>query len=397
MDIPTIMRGVARFARLAGVLLLGTAAAVAAEDDAVEAGRAILIDAQNGTVLYAKAPDATFAPGNAAKLMTLAVVFAGIDHNYAADETLYRVSEHAWRRGGAPSRNTTMFLQLNSDVAVGDLLRGVATVQANDASIALAEGFAGSEENFTQQMNALAAEIGLRDTRFVNATGLPAPGQATTVRDIARLVRHLVMQHGERYPLFNEAEITWSGIRQVNKNPYRTALPGVDGLATAFSDDGGHISIVSAVRDGRRLIGVLADLPSPEARDRATRDLMNLGFTGFVERQLFDSGETVTTARVFGGATSHVALVTPGPVRVALPRDSDGRITARVVYTGPLTAPVRKGAIVARLLIRRDGVAVHDLPLEAGDDVAEGGLVRRATDGVRELAVSTVLSLIPGF
>jgi D-alanyl-D-alanine carboxypeptidase (penicillin-binding protein 5/6) len=365
-----------------------------AAEEPVEASRAIMVDTGNGNVLHAVAPDATFPPGNLAKLMTMAVIFEAIAENRISGQTPYKVSERAWRTGGAPSRNTTMFAKLGSSIAVWDLLRGTAIVQANDAAIVLAEGFSVSEDNFVLLMNAMADRIGLKDTRYANATGLPAPGQTTTARDTARLVRHLIDRYPEFYKLFSESEINWSDIFQRNKNPYLGSPAGTDGGTVGFVDGFGHIAVASSVRNGRRLVAVLGGLPNPDARDQAMRELLELGFTGFVERELFASGAPITEARVFGGKDTHVTLVAPESVRIAVPREAVGKIVAKVSYDGPLRAPLRRGAAIATLRVWRDGQLQREVPLQAAEDIDLGGLVRRASDGVRELAIGAVRSFM---
>ncbi len=375
-----------------------------AADDKDAPTRAILVDTSNGNVLHAVSPDAIFPPGNLAKLMTMAVIADAITENRISRQTPYRVSERAWRTGGAPSRNTTMFAKLGSIIAVGDLLLGMAVVQANDAAIVLAEGFAGSEDNFVLSMNAYADRIGLRDTRYGNASGLPGPPAQTTARDTARLMRHLIERYPDFYKMFAANEVNWSDIFQLNKNPYLANPAGTDGGTTGFAEGFGHTSVVSTMRDGRRLIAVLGGMPTIDARDKATRDLLELGFTGFVERQLFAAGTPIVRVRVFGGRETHVPLVATDSIRISVPRAVEGKIVAKVEYEGPLQAPLGRGDRVAMLRIWRDGQLQREVPLQAGEDVAKGGLMRRASDGVRELTMETVRSvastafrtLIPG-
>jgi D-alanyl-D-alanine carboxypeptidase (penicillin-binding protein 5/6) len=369
---------------------------VCAAEEKVEPTRAILVDASNGNVLHAVAPDATFPPGNLAKLMTLAVIGDAVGASRISGQTPYLVSERAWRTGGAPSRNTTMFAKLKSYVSVNDLMRGMAVVQANDAAIVLAEGFAGSEDNFVLQMNAYADRIGLKDTRYVNATGLPAPNQTTTARDTVRLLRHLIEKQPDIYKLLSAESIDWSDIFQRNKNPYLSDPKGTDGGFVGAAQDFGHFSALSTVRDGRRLIAMVGGLPNADSRDTVTRQLLELGFNGFIERQIFAGDAPITTVRVFGGEATHVALYAPDAIKIAVPRAVEGKVVARVVYDGPLTAPLRQGETVATLRVWRDGQLQREVPLHTREDIPVGGLVRRATDSVRELAISAFRSLVPG-
>lgn len=379
-----------RFRRITAVLCAILMAAHAHAEQDEDNSRAILLDAFTGNVLYAKAPDAAFPPGNIAKLMTMAILFDAISTSKISGQTPYTVSEYAWRTGGAPSRRTTMFARIGETIPVMDLLRGAATVQGNDACIILAEGFSGSEPNFVQVMNARADEIGLQDTRFSNATGLPSPGQMTTVRDAAKLARHIIDQYGDLYPLFREEAINWSNIYQRNKNPYLGNIEGVDGMTTGFLEETGHMAVATAQREERRFIAVVAGMESAAARDRMVRELLELGFTGFIERELFLPGQTVAEVRVHGGAQSYVALTALEPVRIALPRDGPGAVVARVIYDGPLIAPLAKGQVVARLQLSRDGQIQRELPLVTVSAVASGGLMARARDGALELAREAV-------
>jgi len=277
--------------------------------------------------------------------------------------------DQAWRDGGAASGGSTMFAELNSKVKVSDLLRSVIIQSGNDAAIALAEGLGGTEAQFASMMNKLAKEIGLTNSHFVNATGLPDPNQYSTARDLATVARFLIAQFPEYYPMFSEPEFTWNKIRQQNRNPLLTMDIGADGLKNGNIDESGFGLVGSAVQNGQRLIVVVNGIKT--ARDRATeaRKLLEWGFRAFEKRQLFAAGETVGEASVYGGEKGRVGLRSKSTVSLLLPRGSTERLAARIIYRGPLTVPVQEGAEVARLVVTRGDIKTLDLPLYAAESV----------------------------
>src|SRR5690606_30627675 len=257
---------------LAAACAFAALPALAFESDARQA---ILIDSTNDSVLYVKDGDTAFPPASLAKLMTLAVTFDSIKRGWLAPSAPFVMSEHAWRTGGAPARTTTMFARVKSEVSVHDLIRGVTIVIANDGAIALAEGIAQSEEKFAARMNTMARELGMASSHFVNATGFPAEGQETTVRDLGRLAQHIVTAHPDLYPVFSEPEMTFGGIRQLNRNPIIAHYPGADGMMIGSVEGQGHMIVASAERDGKRLIAVLTGLSDEKMRVRATSALLD--------------------------------------------------------------------------------------------------------------------------
>ncbi|MHC2089354.1 D-alanyl-D-alanine carboxypeptidase family protein [Methylobacterium sp. WCS2018Hpa-22] len=348
------------------------------------APHAILIDADSGSVLFEKAADELFSPASMAKLMTTEIVFNEIRQGRLSMDSEFQITEDAWRRGGAGGGGSSMFAQLNSRIKLSDLLRGLIVQSGNDAAIAIGEGIAGSEENFGRMMTARAKEIGLTRSTFRNATGYSAPDQKVTARDLAKLAIHLIDTYPDLYKIFAEREFTWNKIKQQNRNPLLTLDIGADGLKTGYLEESGYGLTGSAVQNGQRLIMVVSGLKT--ARDRAaeSRKLVEWGFRAFEPRQIFASGETVADASVFGGAQGSVPLVAKKPVRVLLPRGNGDRISARVVYQGPLTAPVEQGKEVGRLRITRGDTQALDLPVYAGEDVPAGTIPQRALDGAWE-------------
>jgi D-alanyl-D-alanine carboxypeptidase (penicillin-binding protein 5/6) len=385
--------GLNRILAGAGVLLLALGAGMlpaAAQSFQTQAPHAILIDAESGTVLFEKAADEPFAPASMAKLMTVEILFHELEQGRITMDTEFVISENAWRKGGAKADGSSMFAPLNSKIKVSDLLRGIVVQSGNDAAIAVAEGIAGTEDNFARMMNDRAKEIGLTKSVFRNATGYSHPEQKVTARELSKLAIYLIQTYPELYKIFSEKEFTWNKIRQQNRNPLLADFPGADGLKTGFLDESGYGLTGSAVQNNQRLILVMSGLKT--ARDRAaeSRKLLDFGFRAFEARQLFAEGDTVGEAQVFGGDRRDVSLVSPKPIRVLMPRGSGDKLAARVVYTGPLRAPVQKGAQVARLQVMRGDIQALDVPLYAGDDVAVGTMSQRAWDGLLEFGTGWV-------
>lgn len=360
------------------------------------AKQAFLMDAETGAVLYAKNADDLMVPASMAKIMTVEVIAEEIRRGRITDETEFVISEDAWRRGGAPSRGSTMFAELGSAIQLWDLLRGIIIHSGNDAAIAAAETIAGSEGAFGRMMTQRARELGLNRSFFTNATGFHDPDQVTTARELALLTRHFIDTSPEIYALYGEEEFTWNNIRQRNRNPLLTMGIGADGVKTGFVSESGYGLVGSAVQLDQRLILVVNGLDS--ARDRAieSRRLLEWGFRAFEPRQLFEAGEIVGHARVFGGEANYVTLVARTPVRVLLPRGTDERLSARIVYRGPLQVPVREGDEVGVLRVMRgDGIAL-EAPLFAAEDIGQGTLTQRALDALWELGSGAVRRAIFG-
>lgn len=373
-----------------GLLAAALAAPAFAQGFDTDARQAILIDSTNDAVLFTKEPDAPFAPASLAKLMTLAVTFDEIKRGFLTPTAPLKISEYAWRTGGAPARTTTMFARVGSEVSVKDLIRGTAIVVANDGAIALAEGIAGSEEKFAERMNAMAKEMGLTSSVFVNSSGLPAPGAKTTVRDLGKIAQWIVTRHPDLYTVFSEPEIDFGGVRQLNRNPLIGHYDGTDGMLIGSIAGEGHMIVASAVRDGKRLIAVLNGLADDKVRLRATSAMLDWGFTGYIDRDLFTKGATVANAQVFGGTQGTVRLVAQQNVTLPVPKDGNSRIIARVVYRGPITAPVSKGDRIGVLRIWRDNLLQREVPLIADENIEEGSLVQRAFDAGYELVAGAL-------
>jgi serine-type D-Ala-D-Ala carboxypeptidase (penicillin-binding protein 5/6) len=335
-------------------------------------------------VLFEKGADDLVAPASMVKVMTAAVLFEEIKQGRLKLSDEFPISENAWRRGGAPSGGSAMFAALNSRVRIEDLIQGLVVQSGNDAAIAIAEGIAGNEANFAGLMNKRAREIGLAKSTFMNASGLPDDLQRVTARELARLAKHVIDTYPDLYAYFGKPEFTWNKIRQSNRNPLIAMGLGADGLKTGYISDSGFSLVGSAVQNGQRLIVVVTGLKTAKDREQEARKILEFGYRAFESRDLFAANAVIGEAKVYGGAVGSVPLVSKVPVKVLLPRGTTDKLTARIVYNGPLIPPVDAGAEVARLRVTRGTTQALDLPLYAAEDVRQGGLVRRALDAAVE-------------
>lgn len=384
-------RKVFAFFGLVAALLVGPATTSArAEGFQTSAPFAILIDADTQTVLFEKAADNFVTPASTVKILTAELVFHELAEGRLKLDDEFPVSEYAWRTGGAPAGGSAMFLQLNSRVRVEDLLRGLVIDSGNDAAITLAEGVGGSEDAFVSRMNKRAAELGLTKSVFGNPWGKAGPDQKVTPREMVRLAAFVIKTYPEYYKYFGEKEFTWNKIHQMNRNPLLTMSIGADGLKTGNIDDSGYGIVGSAVSDGRRLIVAIYGAKSAKERAEEARKLLQWGFRNFEEKLLFKAGEPIGDAQVYGGTQTRVPLVAKGDVKVLLPRGSNERLTGKIVYQGPLIAPVEAGATVARIEVRRGNSVVLEQKLETSETVEQGSLPRRAFDAAWEYAAGAI-------
>lgn len=374
------------FGLMAGLLCAATSG-YAQQGPSIAAPQAILVDFDSGTVLFEKAADTQNFPASLAKLMTMAVVFREVAEGRLSPDAELKVSEYAWRRGGAPSGGATMFAALNSSIKISDLMRGAIIPSGNDAAIILAEGIAGNELAFSVKMNDEAKRLGLESSSFHNPNGLSDPDQKTTARDLARLAAHIIREYPDLYKIYSEPDFTWSKIRQNNRNPLLGMSLGADGFMTGYLKESGFNLVGSAVQDGQRLIVVIMGAKTDKERAEDARKLLEWGFRSFESRLLFGQDQTVGEATLYGGMKGSVPLVGTGPIKVLVPRSGDERISARIRYEGPIVAPVEKGAKVARLEVSRGDQVALEVPLYASDTVEAGPLWRRALDGAYELMV----------
>ncbi|THD43718.1 MAG: D-alanyl-D-alanine carboxypeptidase [Bradyrhizobium sp.] len=361
-------------------------AAIGAENFQSAAPEALLIDYDSGATLYEKSADAPFPPAALVKLLTAEIVFNEIKAGRLTLDKTFTVSEHAWRTGGAHAHATAMFVDIHSQVAVEDLLRGLIVQSGNDAAITLAEGVSGSEDAFADLMNKRAAELALLHSYFVDPAGRDDPRQHVTARDMALLAAHIIRDEPDFYHYFGEKDFTWNKIHQGNRNPLLAEVGGADGLKTGEDAAGGFSLVGSAVEDGQRLIVVVAGLKSAADRAEEGRKLLEWGFRSFEPRVLYHPGAVVGSASVYGGEDGDVPLVCDKEIKVFLARGDPERLTAKIVYMGPLTAPVAAGAQVGTLRIWRGGELALEAPLQTQSSVAVGGLAKRAFDAGIEFA-----------
>ncbi|MCS6878966.1 MAG: D-alanyl-D-alanine carboxypeptidase [Geminicoccaceae bacterium] len=334
---------------------------------------AIVIDHRTGQELFAKNPRLPVYPASMSKLMTALLVFEEIKAGRLKLDDALPVSEKAWRTGGSK-----MFVRVGERVKVSDLLRGMIVQSGNDACVVFAEALAGSEAAFAERMNRRAAEIGLTDSRFKNATGLHDPEHVMSVRDLATLTSKIIREHPDLYRIYSEKEFEYAKIRQHNRNPLLQAgVPGVDGVKTGYTEEAGYGLVVSAERDGRRVILVLAGLETLRQRRSEAELLLEWAFREFQEYRLFAAGETVVEVPVWLGASWTVPAVPRETIGITLRREERPGLKVTARYTAPLPAPVTQGDEIARLEIAAPGRTPITVPLVAGRSVERAGLFGR--------------------
>lgn len=385
-----------RFKRVAGfapviaavaIVALLAAQSAFAQTFSTAAKNAILIDAATSTVLFEKEADEPFPPASLAKLMTMEVVFNALKTGGLKLTDQFHVSENAWKNGGANSGGSTMFAQLNSDIALEDLIQAVIIQSANDGCIIIAEGMAGSEIAFAGLMNERARAVGLKNSNFANATGLPDPQQYVTARDLAKLAQHIIAVYPEYFRFYSQESFTWNKITQRNRNPLLAMGIGADGMKTGYTEESGY-SIVGTVKRGdQRLIAVLGGMKTMNERAEESRKMLDWGSRAFEKLTLYAAGEVIGEASVYGGEKSGVGVVGKNPVEIYLPVGFRDRLRAQISYTGPLIPPVEQGAQIATLKVWVGDKLSQETPLYAGETVERGGLQRRSLDALKELAI----------
>jgi D-alanyl-D-alanine carboxypeptidase (penicillin-binding protein 5/6) len=348
---------------------------------------AVLLDPESDSLLFDKNGDELVAPASLAKLMTLEYVFNEIKQGRLKLDDTFKISENAWRKGGAPSHGSTMFAAIHSDVKVDDLIHGIIVDSANDACIAIAEGMAGNETAFGALLTKRAREIGLEKSTFTNAEGYPDPNLRVTAREMAELARHIMLTYPDFFPYFAEREFTWNNIRQQNRNPLLAMGIGADGMKTGETAEAGFNLVGTAVQDNFRLIVVVTGAKSDKERGDEAKKMLEMGFHGFEAKVLFAEGQNIGGAKVFGGDRSYVPLLAPGIVKVMMPRNTNERLLARIVYTGPVPAPIAKGQPIGKLMVWRGENLALEVPLTAAEDVGTGSMSQRAMDGATELMI----------
>jgi D-alanyl-D-alanine carboxypeptidase (penicillin-binding protein 5/6) len=368
--------------RFVGAALLAMLLAVPLRAGALEtAGRqAIIVDYQTGTVLFEKNADEPMAPASMSKLMTVYLVFEQLKSGRISMEDTLPVSEKAWRKGGSK-----MFVEVNSQVKIADLLRGIIVQSGNDACIVVAEGLAGSVPAFAELMNKKARELGLTGSHFVNASGWPDPEQKMTARDLAVLAKRIIQDFPEYYEIFSEKEFTYNGIRQGNRNPLLYRNMGADGLKTGHTEESGYGLTASAERNGRRVILVVHGLGGMQERADESARLIEWAFREFANYEFVKAGETIATAPVWLGESETVPLVVEEDLTVTLPRGDRDKVRVVARFDGPVPAPIEAGQVIGELEISAPGIEPRVVPLLAGAPVERLGPGGRIIASFRHL------------
>lgn len=374
-----------RAAALAALAFAALAVSVPARAFETVAREAILMDFATGQVLFEKEADKRIPPASMSKIMTAYLVYKRLAENRVSLDDALPVSENAWRKGGAKSGGSTMFLNPGERVKVADLLHGVVVQSGNDACIVLAEGLATNERAFADEMTALGRSIGLKDSRFTNTTGWPDPDHHMTARDLAVLSMHLIRDFPEHYKVYAQREFAHNGIKQGNRNPLLYKDIGVDGIKTGHTEESGYSLTASAVRGDRRLILVVTGLKSMNERSRESERLLEWGFREFNNYALFKAGEQVADAEVWLGQAAKVPLVIGNDVILTLPRNLRRDMKVKVSYEGPIPAPIAKGQRLATLTVALPDRAPLEIPLAAGEGVERLGLVGRLKAAFRHI------------
>ena len=350
---------------------------------------AIVMDSRSGKVLFEKNADELVPPASMSKIMTMIMVFERLKQGRLKLTDEFTISEDAWRRGGAPSRSSTMYAELGSKVSLENLIKGVVVHSGNDAAITLAQGIGGTEDGFADDMTRRARELGLPKSTFKNATGLPAEGHLTTMRELASLTRYIIEVFPQYYKYYGIREFTWNNITQQNRNPLLGKYRGADGVKTGYIRDSGYGMIGSAEREGRRLIVVVGGMKSRRDRAQEAERLLDSGFRKFRAVRIFSAGDTVGQARVWGGEEPSVKLVTKNDILTLLSEEEQATAEVQLVYSGPLKAPIKAGTAIGIVRVLSDGKLVYKAPVHTKNSVP-------ATDSIWKKALDSALFMALG-
>ncbi len=347
---------------------------------------AYVIDVTTDTVLLAKNADEALPPASMSKLMTVNMLFEALQDGRVKLTDRFNISS----RAAAMARNegSTMYLDERDHPTVEELIQGIVVLSGNDACVAVAEGLAGSEDRFAEEMTKRAREIGLTASHFANASGWPDPGQRMSVHDLATLAQRIITTFPEYYGYFSEKEFPWDNrapANRFNRNPLLTMNIGADGLKTGHTQEAGFGLVGSAVQNGRRIVFVLAGLDSEKARAEEGQAIANWAFRQFVQKTVATKGQVLTRAAVWLGDAPDVGLVPAADVGLLIPASQTDAVQARVLYTGPIKAPVKAGQELGTLVVTLDGLPEHRVPLVAEHAVGKAGVVQRVMTAARVL------------
>jgi serine-type D-Ala-D-Ala carboxypeptidase (penicillin-binding protein 5/6) len=332
----------------------------------------ILLDMTTGTVLFSKNADEPMTPSSMSKIMTIYKLFERLKDGGLSLTDTFAVSEKAWRKQGSK-----MFVAVKSRVKVEDLIRGIIVQSGNDATIVVAEGLSGSEGAFADELNETAKTLGMKNSNFVNASGWPDPGHETTARDLATLAVATIKNFPEFYHYYSEKTFSYNGIKQGNRNPTIYRNIGADGLKTGHTEAGGYGLTASAIRKDRRLVLVINGLPTKKARSTEPERLLDWGFREFDNYALFKAGETVTDAQVWMGNVGSIPLVIEKELVLTLPRKARRGMKVKVAMKTPVSAPIKKGDVIANLKIEIPDRKPIEIPLVSGASVEQLGMFSR--------------------
>ena len=342
----------------------------------------LLIDAETGSVLAERSPDEQLPPASLTKMMTAYIVSEEIEAGTISEEDEALVSENAWRKGGTNSGGSTMFLPPNERARIIDLMRGVIIQSGNDASIVLAEHIAGSEEVFADVMNQQAQRLGMRDSYFVNATGLPDLAHRTTARDLATLAKAIINDHPEHYKIYSEKSFEYNGISQNNRNKLLWQDASVDGLKTGYTQEAQYCLVASGERNGMRLISVVLGARSENARITESQKLFSWGFRYYLTHQLYSAGELLETQRLWKANQDTVDLGIAEDMYLTIPRGAENLLDAKMSISTVLEAPLALGEEVGTIQITYQGQPILDAPIVVTSEVEKSGFFSGLWDSI---------------
>ena len=378
--------------KIAALLLLACSSVALADPvpapPVIDAASYALLDFQSGELIASNNPDARVEPASITKVMTVYIAFDEIKKGRLKLDDTALISEKAWRQG-IDSSESRMFIEVGTRVKIEDLLRGIIIDSGNDASVALSEHIAGSESVFAEMMNQYAKKLGMKNTHFADASGLPNPDHYTTARDLALLGRALIRDFPEMYKIFAERSYHYSGAPKVKAQPNRNGLlekdPSVDGIKTGHTNAAGYCLLASAQRDGRRLISAVMGAKTWAGRENYSLELLNYGFRFYETVSMFGPAKPVSTIRVWKGSEEQLPVGVLPALSMALPRGSSAQIQAVPQITTQAVAPIKAGQQLGTVTITLNGKPLRTEPLVALKDVPEGGLIHRLSDSIRML------------
>ena len=357
------------------VLLCSTVCGFNAMGFETAARNAILMDYDTGEYLFEKNIAESVPPASMSKLMTVYILMSKIkDGSIKLDDT-FSVSENAWRKGGAATGGSTMFLSIGDNVSVENLIKGIVIQSGNDACIVVAENVAGSEDDFVILMNKTAKKLGLKNSHFENATGLPHPDHRMSMEDLAILARHIIKEFPELYHYFSQKEFVYNNIKQGNRNPLLYTMKGADGLKTGHTEEAGFCLAASATKGERRLIEVMSGMSSNRERSEEAERLMSWGFREFNNFKILTKGQTVATAKVWYGKEDRVNLTVADDVLKTVHMSQQDNVKAMAEFDEPVKAPIKAGQEIGTIKIEIEGQSPLNVPLIAANDVSETGML----------------------